>query len=154
MRISAKSEYGILALLFIACQREIGPVTVQTMAQELSIPKRFLEQIVAAFKREGLIKSIRGSHGGYILAKDPEKITMSDVLTITEGPFHSWGCVTEQDNFYCSRENICAVRGIWQEVQNAVEQVLTSFNLKEMCDRTRDLKRRQEVLLQAWSEVK
>lgn len=153
MRISAKSEYGILALLHITCHGEIRPVTVQTMAQELNIPRRFLEQIVGAFKKAGLVKSIRGSHGGYVLARDPEGITMGDVLNVTEGPFHTWGCVTERENFYCSLENICAIRGIWQEIQNAMERVLNSFNLKELCERTRDLKRRQEMLHQAWSGV-
>ena len=153
MKISAKSEYGILALLYITCHGETRPVAVQTMAQELKIPRRFLEQIISAFKKGGLVKSIRGAHGGYILARDPETITMGDVLNVTEGPFHTWGCVNEKETFYCSRENLCAIRGIWQEIQNSMERVLNSFNLKEMCDRTRDLKRRQEVLLQAWSGV-
>ncbi len=153
MRFSHKSEYGILALLYISCHQDQGPVPVQTMARELLIPRRFLEQIVGIFKKEGLIRSVRGPHGGYVMAKNPEEITVGDVISITEGPFRTWGCVTDKENFYCSLENVCAVRGIWQEIQTAMDNVLKSFNLKEMCDKTRDLKRRQEMLRQAWSGV-
>lgn len=153
MRISAKTEYGILALLHVTCHAEEKPVAVQTMARQLKIPRRFLEQIVMDFKKHGLIRSIRGAHGGYVLAKPPESITMADVLAITEGPFHTWSCVTEKDNFYCSLENVCAVHTVWQEIQNSVDQILRSFNLKQMSERTRHLKHRQEVLIQAWAGV-
>lgn len=153
MRISAKSEYGILALLHIACHGHERPVNVQAMAEELRIPRRFLEQIVAAFKKHGLIRSIRGAHGGYVLARDPEQITVADILNITEGPFHTWKCVTEKDTFFCSLENVCALHGVWADIQRSVEQILRSFNLKEMCDKTRELKRRQAALLEAWSGV-
>jgi Rrf2 family transcriptional regulator, cysteine metabolism repressor len=153
MRFSHKSEYAILALLYITCHGEKGPVTVQTMAQELLIPKRFLEQIIHIFKKKGLVQSVRGAHGGYLMAKDPQEITIGEIVGVTEGPFQTWGCVNDQDNFFCSLQNVCAVRGIWQEIQAAMEQVLNSFNLKQMCDRTRDLKRRQEILRQAWSGV-
>lgn len=153
MKISAKSEYGVLALLHIACAGESRPVTVQAMAQELRIPRRFLEQIVGAFKREGFIKSIRGAHGGYALAKPAESITMADILRVTEGPFQTWRCVTEKENFYCSLENVCALHLVWQDIQGSVERLLGSFNLKQMCEKTHDLRHRQEVLLQAWSGV-
>ena len=151
MKLSAKTEYGVLALLYIACHSEVGPVTVQTMAKELLIPRRFLEQIVNLFKKNGLIKSVRGIHGGYLMARDPQSVTMGEILKLTEGPFQTWGCVTDKDNFYCSFQNVCAVHGIWQEIQDSMERVLNSFNLKEMCEKTRDLKRRQEMLRQAWA---
>jgi Rrf2 family protein len=153
MKLSAKTEYGVLALLYIACNGEMGPVTVQTMAKELLIPRRFLEQIVNLFKKNGLVKSVRGAHGGYLMARDPQSITMGEILRLTEGPFQTWGCVTDKENFYCSFQNVCAVRGIWQEIQDSMERVLNSFNLKEMCEKTRDLKRRQEMLRQAWAGV-
>jgi Rrf2 family protein len=153
MKFSAKSEYGILALLYITCHGEATPVTVQTMAQELLIPRRFLEQIVNIFKKHGFIKSVRGAHGGYMLARDPQSITVKEILNLTEGPFQTWGCVTDKENFYCSFQNVCAVRGIWQEIQDSVERVLNSFNLKELSDKSRDLQHRQEMLRQAWSGV-
>jgi Rrf2 family protein len=153
MKLSAKTEYGVLALLYIASHGAVEPVTVQTMAKELLIPRRFLEQIVNLFKKNGLIKSVRGAHGGYLMAREPQGITMGEILKLTEGPFQTWGCVTDKDNFYCSFQNVCAVRGIWQEIQDSMERVLNSFNLKEMCEKTQDLKRRQEMLRQAWAEV-
>ena len=112
-----------------------------------------MEQIASSFKKHGLIQSIRGAHGGYVLAKPPEDITMADILTITEGPFHTWRCVTEKADFYCSLENICALHLVWQEIQDSVEQLLKSFNLKQMCEKNFDLKRKQEMLIQAWSGV-
>lgn len=153
MRFSSKAEYGLLALLYITCHGEHGPVAVQTMARELLIPRRFLEQIVNLFKKNGLIKSVRGVHGGYLMAKDPAQITVGEILQITEGPFQTWGCVSDQENFFCSLQNVCVVRGVWHEIQKSVERILNSFNLKDLCDKTRDLRRRQEILRQAWTGV-
>jgi len=142
MHFSAKTENAVLALLYLTCHGKQGPVTVQKMAQELAIPHSFLEQIVGMLKRAGLIHSVRGSHGGYLLAKDPKQLTFGEVLELTEGPVAPWACVSGDDHFACSLEPTCAVRSVWQEVQTAIRQVLNNTTLHDLCERTTAVRQR------------
>src|SRR3989454_3813778 len=85
MRISAKGEYAIKAMLDLALQRERGLIPIQEIAERQSIPQRYLEQVLLSLKRAGLLTSKRGSTGGYHLTRDPEDITVGAVLRAVEG---------------------------------------------------------------------
>src|SRR5258708_23088455 len=85
MRISAKGEYAIKALLDLALQRERGLIPIQEIAARQAIPQRYLEQVLLSLKRAGLLTSKRGSTGGYHLPRDPEEITVGAVLRAVEG---------------------------------------------------------------------
>jgi len=85
MRISAKGEYAIKALLDLALQRERGLIPIQEIATRQAIPQRYLEQVLLSLKRAGLLTSKRGSTGGYHLTRDPEEITVGAVLRAVEG---------------------------------------------------------------------
>ncbi len=141
MRISAKSEYGILALLYLTCKGQGHPVTVQTISTELGIPKRFLEQIVGDLKRGGLIRSTRGAQGGYTLTRDPREIKLGEVFEVTEGPFDA-----ESHDLLCDFENLHAVRSVWKEIRESIYRVLNGITLKEMCNRTLEMKQRRQLL--------
>src|SRR3972149_1978693 len=85
MQISAKGEYAIRAVLDLALQRERGLTPIQGIATRQGIPQRYLEQVLLALKRAGLLASKRGSTGGYHLTRAPEEITVGDVLRAVEG---------------------------------------------------------------------
>ena len=86
MKLSAKTEYGCLAMLHLAEQHPLGePVQIRKMAGEHDIPQRFLVQILLELKRAGLVTSTRGAAGGYRLARQPEDISLGDVITALEG---------------------------------------------------------------------
>lgn len=142
MHFSAKTEYAVLALLYLTCHGQRGPVTVHEISKELDIPQRFLEQIISLLKRAALVHSVRGSHGGYLLAKDPKQITFGEILTLTEGPVAPWACVAHDDNFSCSLEATCAVRGVWRQVQSAIYNILNNTNLQELCEKTKVVRHR------------
>lgn len=84
MRISSKAEYGVLALIDLAVHRDNGPVKIREVADRQDIPKKYLEQVLLDLKRGGLVGSSRGKNGGYYLAKEPEDVTLMDVLEILE----------------------------------------------------------------------
>lgn len=84
MRISSKAEYGVLALIDLAVHRDEGPVKIREVADRQDIPKKYLEQVLLDLKRGGLVGSNRGKNGGYYLAKEPEDVTLMDVLEILE----------------------------------------------------------------------
>jgi cysteine synthase A len=85
MRISAKGEYAIQAVLDLALHRERGLTAIQEIARRQAIPQRYLEQVLLALKRAGLLTSKRGSAGGYQLTRPPEDISVGDVLRAVEG---------------------------------------------------------------------
>ena len=89
MRISAKGEYAIQAVLDLALHRERGLVAIQEIARRQGIPQRYLEQVLLALKRAGLLTSKRGSAGGYQLTRPPEDITVGDVLRAVIAPNRS-----------------------------------------------------------------
>src|SRR3954447_8481885 len=87
MRLTAKAEYGCIAIIALALQRsEDGPVRVREIAETYRIPERFLVQILLQLKAAGLVHSARGSTGGYRLARDRRQISLGELLSVIEGP--------------------------------------------------------------------
>ncbi len=85
MRLTTRSEYGLLALIFLARQDPAGCFSVEAIAQAQQIPAKFLEQILLALKRAGYVRSVRGSRGGYRLAKPAAQITIAEVVRLLDG---------------------------------------------------------------------
>jgi Rrf2 family protein len=108
------------------------PLQLKIIAERQEISVKYLEQLMAVLKSAGLIKSIRGSKGGYVLARSPSQIALSDILHCVEGPITTVECV--EDCTTCTRAADCAAREIWTRVEQAIEQVLQSFTLQDVAD--------------------
>ena len=142
MPISTKGEYAARALLHLALAHKEGtPVKTADIAREQSIPKKYLEQILLLFKKQGLVQSKPGLHGGYCLAKPPGEITMAQVVRIVDGPLAPVRCVskTAYARCTCAIEATCALRTVWQEARDAVAKVLEEVTLEEVAIRARSL---------------
>ncbi len=141
MKVSIKGEYGVLAVLELALNGNRGPLQVKAIAKKQSIPPRFLEQVMSALKREGLVRSVRGSQGGYLLAKSSSEILVGDIIEAIEGPVTPMSCVENSLSGVgvCWQEinpNLCAVHGIWKEVKASVMSVLNATTVQDLCDKT------------------
>lgn len=132
MRLTAKSEYGLLALIDLAAAWESGPVSARDIAASRDIPLAFLEQLLSSLRREGLVNSIRGARGGFVLARDPGKITALDVVEALEGPLSPTVCDSHEA---CGREGACAAEPVWSRVSQALRQVLGEFDLATLATR-------------------
>ena len=86
MRLTAKSEYGVLAAIDLACNYGAGPVSAREIAERREIPPRFLEQLFVSLRRAGIVTAVRGAKGGFVLTRDPSEITVLDVVEALEGP--------------------------------------------------------------------
>ncbi|HHY64233.1 MAG TPA: Rrf2 family transcriptional regulator, partial [Clostridiaceae bacterium] len=86
MQISTKGRYGLHALVDLALHGSGQPETIKNIAERCRLPEEYILQIFVVLRRAGIVKSVRGSRGGYILAKAPSEITVGDVLTSLEGP--------------------------------------------------------------------
>jgi Rrf2 family protein len=132
MRLSSRTEYGIRALLALSVNYSDKPMQLKKIAKSEGISLKYLEQLMTILKASGLVQTVRGSKGGYILAKPPEEIKISDCVNCLEGHIAAVECVA--DETICSKSSDCQTRPIWQKVSNAIEEVLKSFTLKDLVE--------------------
>jgi len=112
-----------------------GPLQLKIIAQHQEISVKYLEQLMAVLRSAGFVRSIRGSKGGYLLAKAPEQIKLSDIFHCLEGPVVTVECVENES--YCTRTNDCVARQIWAELHKSVMGVLQSITLQNLVDRAK-----------------
>jgi len=136
MKVSTRTRYGIRAVLELAESYGQRPLQLKLVAQHQDISVKYLEQIIAMLKSGGFVRSVRGARGGYILAKAPNQIKLSDVFDCLEGPVSTVECVENQD--YCARAADCMAKQVWTQVQKAIDSVLQSITLQDLVDRAKD----------------
>jgi len=133
MKISTKIRYGARAMLELACHYGEGPIELKEIAKRENISIKYLEQVINPLRSGGLVKGIRGSKGGYSLAKPPSEICLFDIVETLEGPLYLVDCI--KDSKRCRRSSSCVTRDIWSEVSEALHRVLKSITLDEMVRR-------------------
>jgi Rrf2 family protein len=114
-----------------------GPLSLTEVARVEHLPLAYLEQLAGPLRRGGLIEATRGAHGGYVLARSPEAITVLDVITLVEGEVAPVECVAPTyETGCCVREADCASRTLWQRLKQSVDAVLSGTSLADLvCDR-------------------
>jgi len=132
VKLSTKGRYGVKAMFDLAQNFGNGPVPLNTIARRNNISEHYLEQLIAILRKAGLVKSVRGAQGGYILNKSPEAITVGDIIRVLEGPIAPVDCVNEVEPEHCENEDFCITRNIWAKVRDSVAQVLDSITLEDM----------------------
>ena len=143
MELSCKSEYAILALLELAThyQKE-EPLQIRQIAAKQNIPDRYLEQLLATLRRGGLVKSQRGSKGGYFLTREPWKITLFDVFVCVEGLDKLQN--SEEDSKAKTSDSV-VVEDIWEEARQAANLVLQKYTLLDLCEK-RDSQKHLDIM--------
>lgn len=136
MKLSTRTRYGIRAILELAESYGRGPLQLKNIAHHQDISVKYLEQIIAVLRSGGFVRSLRGAKGGYILAKDPDQIKLSDIFDCLEGSVSTVECVENKD--FCARAVDCIARQLWIQVNEAIRAVLRSVTLKNLVDRVKD----------------
>ena len=145
MEISCKSEYALLALIELAVAYTSGsPLQIRQISAQQNIPDRYLEQLLATLRRGGIIRSQRGAKGGYLLARDPWRITLFEVLACLEGlDTRSIDPETALKSGKTLEGSV--VCEIWQEANDAAHAVFQKYTLKDLCER-RDARRQLDLM--------
>ena len=139
MKISARDEYACSAVLELALNYDTeSPVRVQDIADRQGIPMKFLFQIMQILKRVDLVRSRRGTEGGYTLSRAPGQVTVGDVLRAVSGPFVQLSCL-DSGNFAddCGKQTTCQFKPIWADVDRAIGNVLNNITFEELVRRAR-----------------
>lgn len=137
MKISTKGRYALRMLLDLAEHQNYEFVALKDIAERQNISKKYLEQIIPIFNRSGILKTLRGSHGGYQLAKTPDKYTVGEILRLTEGSLSPISCV-EEGHTECERSGDCAMLPVWQGLYKVINEYLDGITLQDILDRHRE----------------
>jgi len=132
MHISKKTDYALRALFTLVEHYEGTPIPIRELARRNDIPKRFLEQIMLALKAQGWVESLAGMRGGYMLAKNPSKITMGEVVRHFDGILAPIECVSVSGYKRCSQEPVCRFRRVFFDIRNYVAGVMDRSTLAEV----------------------
>ena len=138
MKLSTRTRYGVRAILELAENYGKGPLQLKAIARVQGLSVKYLEQLMTVLKSAGLVQSVRGSRGGYVLAKTPSEIKVSDCFNCLEGPVITTECVDNTN--ICPKTADCVARQLWAEVQNTVMNVLQSITLQGLIDRAKENK--------------
>lgn len=133
MRITTKGRYGMRAIIYLALAYHNRPISISTIAEQEKVSSEFLEQIFFKLKKAGLIQSIRGPGGGFILGRKPAEVTMKDVLDAIGETGRLTPCTFRRK--ICTRTDVCNSHEIWVGLQEAIDGYLRSVTLKTIIEK-------------------
>lgn len=137
MKISTKGRYGLRALIDVAQFSEIEPVAISSIAARQDISERYLEQLMAMLKKAGLIKSIRGAGGGYVLAKNMDDISVGEVLRALEGTLEPVECAGFQENDSCKAAGGCVTKYVWQRINESINRTVDEIRISQLVEESK-----------------
>jgi Rrf2 family transcriptional regulator, cysteine metabolism repressor len=138
MMFSTRSEYGVRVMIQLGRRNGDGPVPLAEIAEAETLPLAYLEQLVARLRKAELVRSTRGAHGGYELARPPEEISMAEVVYALEGTLVPMQCFSDPgtSRVLCNHEidgyENCATKLLWMRVQGGVARALEQTTLGEL----------------------
>lgn len=134
MKLTTKTRYGMRAIVEIAKSQKKGPVAVSSIAEKEGISVLYLEKLLNSLKRDGIVKSVRGAQGGYVLARAPKDINMFEIVKLLEGDSSIVFCMSNKKNMRtCEKSSSCVTKALWSKVNNAIKVSLQSVTLKDLC---------------------
>jgi Rrf2 family cysteine metabolism transcriptional repressor len=129
VKLSTRGQYALHAMVFLAQKAQEGPQTLRTIA-EAGLPEQYLEQLLGALRRGGLVTTIRGAAGGYQIARPLEEITVASILESTEGPLNLSECATDQA--CCPKSSACITRDVWLYLTDNINSLLQGITLQDV----------------------
>ncbi|CAM2848505.1 Rrf2 family transcriptional regulator [Paenibacillus sediminis] len=123
MKISTKGRYGLTIMMELASRFGEGPTSLKSIAEKNGLSEHYLEQLIAPLRNAGLVKSIRGAYGGYVLSREPKEITAGDIIRVLEGPISVVDFAEEDDP---------AKRDLWKRIRDSIANVIDSTTLHDL----------------------
>lgn len=130
MKISTKGRYGLRLMVELGENWGNGPLSIREVSRRQEISEKYLEQIILQLSRAGLVKSIRGAQGGYVLTAPPEEISAGQVLRAVEGSLSPVECV--DDGSECQKVDQCVTCELWRRIKEAVDNVVDSTSIGDL----------------------
>jgi len=133
LKISTKGRYALRMIIDLAEHKDDGFIALKDIAERQDISKKYLEQIVPLLNKSNILKTNRGYQGGYMLAQSPDKCTVWDVLSLTEGNMSMVSCLETDDNT-CPRSEYCMTLPVWKGLNKVISDYLKSVTIQDILD--------------------
>jgi len=134
LRLSTKGQYAVRAIVNLACHTKCRnsdrPISLKEISDEEGISLSYLEQLFVKLRKGEIVKSVRGPGGGYVLAKAPSDISVSEVIKVVEEPLNPVYCLDEGEG--CSRAATCITQGVWKRLAEKISEFLDSVSIEDL----------------------
>ena len=143
MKLTTKGRYGLRAVIDLAMYAKAEPVSLAEVAERQNISINYLEQLIAKLKKAGIVQSTRGAQGGYSLAKEPEKISVGEILRALEGSLSPVDCsaVDGEGETECSASDFCVTKYVWKRISDSINDTVNGIFLSELLKESDKVKR-------------
>ena len=145
MRVSLRATYGIMAAVDIAMRVGTAPVQAKSIARRQAIPARFLEQVLHGMKKAGLVSSVRGAQGGYVLLKKPSEVSVVEILEALDGPLLHPNSGAGSPQRRLSKPDMLLGK-VWEQVYQAERHVLEAISIEELAEQQRVLEQERSLM--------
>ena len=135
MKLSTKGRYAVMAMADLAHHSNGRPVALAEVAMRQEISLSYLEQLFGRLRRGGLVNSVRGPGGGYVLARNPDQMRIADIILAVDEPIKATRCSPGSPNGCHSHRGRCLTHDLWEELANQIYQYLSSVTLADVCQR-------------------
>ena len=149
MKLSTKGRYGLRAMIDLAQYSGDAPVSIISISERQDISERYLEQLVALLRKAGLVRSIRGAGGGYVLAKDMKEISVGDILRALEGSLEPVECPGLDPAGGCKSAASCVSKYVWKRINESISRTVDEIMLDQLVEESR---KKTEKLQEAGNE--
>ena len=135
MKLSTKGRYAVMAMVDLAAHGSGKPIALADIADRQEISLSYLEQLFAKLRRGGLVNSVRGPGGGYLLAHEPEETRVSDIIMAVDEPIRATRCTPGSPAGCRRNKSRCLTHDLWEELGNQIYLYLSSVSLSDVCTR-------------------
>lgn len=132
MKLSTKGTYGLRAMIDLAIYTGDGQISIKSICERQNISENYLEQIIAVLKKGGFVKSSRGAQGGYSLNRQPEEISVGDILRVLEGDLNPVDCIVVNEDKQCNESDSCVTKFVWKKISDSINDVVNNITLEDL----------------------
>lgn len=142
MKLTTKGRYGLRAVIDLAIYAKEEPVSLAAVAERQSISISYLEQLMAKLKKAGIVQSTRGAQGGYSLAKNPEEVSVGEILRVLEGTLNPVDCSAVDGESECAASDFCVTKYVWKRISDSINATVDAIFLSELIEESEKVKNR------------
>ena len=146
MRISLRATYGIIAAVDLALHDGDMPIQAKTIARRRGIPARFLEQVLHAMRKAGLVSSHRGAQGGYVLNRKPDQLSLAAIIEALEGPLMATNGTAGRRIAGSMPKPDALLAHVWERVKQAELSILSEITIEQLAGRQRQLEQQRSLM--------
>ena len=143
MKLSTKGRYGLRAMVYLADHCERAPVSISAISARQDISVSYLEQLLAKLRKAGLVKSVRGAQGGYVLTREAKEISVGEILMALEGDLTPVNCSElardENTEKGCSGSQYCVTKYVWKRINDSIQDTVNNIWLSELVEDSRKI---------------